>query len=260
MQLPVHIGLGDIQINPHLLFELLAFFLGFRYFVYLRGKQEDLISTENRIRILIGATLGALIGSRLLGAMEHWPAFVSGGGETGWLYYYQHKTIVGGLLGGLFGVEIFKYFLKVRTSSGDLFTFPIILGMMIGRIGCFLSGIEDGTYGIETDFFMGMDLGDGLLRHPTALYEIIFLGSLWLEIRMLEKKVKLDNGSRFKIFMVAYLLFRLLIENLKPGFRFDWGLTSIQIACVLGLLYYVKVWTRPGRLMEMNTDTRRTQS
>ena len=246
MQLPIHIGFGEMQMNPHLLFELLAFFLGFRYFIYLRSRQEDLISTEDRVWILIGAALGALIGSRLLGAMEHWPAFVSGGGEVGWLYYYQHKTIVGGLLGGLLVVEWTKYFLKVRTSSGDLFTFPIVLGMMIGRIGCFLSGIEDGTYGVETDFIMGMDLGDGLMRHPTALYEIIFLGSLWLSIRILENKITLSNGSRFKIFMVAYLLFRLLIENLKPGFRFEWGLTSIQMACVLGLIYYIKVWTRSG--------------
>ena len=90
---------------------------------------------------------------------------------------------MGGLFGGLIGVEISKKIIKERHSSGDLFTFPIIIGIIIGRIGCFLSGTKEFTYGRETNFITGMDLGDGLYRHPISLYEIIFLILLFIFLK-----------------------------------------------------------------------------
>ena len=48
-------------------------------------------------------------------------------------------------------------FIGEKNSSGDLFTLPIILGIFIGRIGCFLTGINEFTYGKETNSFLGMN-------------------------------------------------------------------------------------------------------
>ena len=59
-------------------------------------------------------------------------------------YLLAGKTMVGGLLGGTIAVE----FVKRRT--GDLFAIPMAVGVAIGRIGCFLSGIQDDTYGIPS--------------------------------------------------------------------------------------------------------------
>jgi len=39
----------------------------------------------------------------------------------------------------------------------------------------FLVGVKEFTYGNGTNFIFAMDLGDGLLRHPTSLYELVFL-------------------------------------------------------------------------------------
>ncbi|MEM6264318.1 MAG: prolipoprotein diacylglyceryl transferase family protein [Bacteroidota bacterium] len=242
MEFPVYIGWGDWQVHPHVLFELMAFFVGFRYFLFLRKKQEDPISTPNRVIILLAAALGALIGSRVLGVMENWPLFLEGGGEQGWLYFITQKTILGGLLGGLWSVEIAKYFLKEQTSSGDLFVYPLILGMFIGRIGCFLSGLEDGTHGIPTTLPWGMDLGDGISRHPAALYEMIFLLLLWICLRLWDKTGPRANGRRFQLFMIAYLAFRLGVDFLKPVYTFSFGLQSIQVACLAGLVYYGWAW------------------
>ena len=242
MDLPFYIEIGAFRLHPHLIFEVLAFFIGFRYFLYLRKGRTDPIKAPDRVWIIIGATAGALLGSRLLGALENPELFLQGGGEAGLLYYYQQKTIVGGLLGGLIGVEVTKKLLGVGVSSGDLFTFPLILGILIGRIGCFLSGVEDGTHGLPSAVPWAMDLGDGLLRHPAPLYEILFLVMLWLGLYLIEQTYILADGVRFKLFMVSYLLFRLGVDALKPGFRFDVGLTTIQIACVLGLIYYYQVF------------------
>ena len=248
LSLPFYIEIGAVRVHPHLVFEVLAFFIGFRYFLRLRKQQADPILAPDRVWIIVGATAGALLGSRLLGALENPTLFFQGGGEVGLLYYYQQKTIVGALLGGLICVELTKKWRGVRVSSGDLFTFPLILGILIGRIGCFLAGVEDGTHGLPSGVPWAMDLGDGVLRHPAPLYEILFLALLWLGLYLTEQSYILADGVRFKLFMAGYLLFRLGVDTLKPGFRFDIGLTTIQVACILGLIYYYKVFVYPKRL------------
>ena len=154
------------------------------------------------------------------------------------LYLYSNKTIVGGLLGALLVVEMTKKIIHEKTSSGDLFTYPLILAMMIGRIGCFSSGLTEETYGVATHSFLGIDLGDGLYRHPVTLYEIGFLGLLWVLLVAIEKKVRLVNGYRFQFFMIAYLAFRFLLDFIKPHYTYFMGLGTIQLYCVAGLLYY----------------------
>ena len=247
MEFPVIFEFGFFKLQAHLLFEVLAFFIGFRYFLWLRRKQEDVVGSYDRIWIIVGAAAGALIGSRLLGGLEQPEIFFSG--ETSLLYYYENKTIVGGLLGGLIGVETIKKFIGVKSSSGDLFTFPLILAIMLGRIGCFLAGTTDGTHGLETTLPWGMDLGDGLIRHPAALYEIGFLLLLWIVLRALRKRFTLANGALFKLFMMAYLGYRFGVEFIKPGWHFSFGLTSIQLACALGLTYYLAIVRHPRRLL-----------
>jgi len=148
------------------------------------------------------------------------------------------KTIVGGLIGGLIAVEATKRRLGILTRTGDLFAIPLCVGMAIGRIGCFLSGLSDDTYGIATDVPWGIDFGDGISRHPVQWYESAWLSLLAIWLVWLARKPHRE-GDLFKGFMLGYFGFRLAIDFLKPGIRFG-GLTSIQWACVIMLLYYCR--------------------
>ncbi|RRQ50086.1 diacylglyceryl transferase [Maribacter algicola] len=235
MTIPFEPVVFGIKLNIHLILEYVAFFVGFRYYLFLRKNSTDTISSNNRLSIIIGAVFGALFFSRLIAFLEspmlHW--------EQGWLAILNNKTIMGGLFGGLLGVEFAKKIIGEQQSSGNLFTLPIILGIIIGRTGCFLVGMKEFTYGKTTHFFLGMDLGDGLDRHPIALYEILFLILLFAGIKKLKHSpVSLENGSLFKVFMVSYFGFRFLVEFLKPNSFYILGLSSIQILCLLCLLYY----------------------
>ncbi len=238
MQFPVEIHIGSVSIPLHTIAETLGIFIGFRYYIYLKRKNGDLINSPNRLWILIGAMLGAVLGSRLLGGVENPKALMQSGNFL--VYFYQNKTVVGGFLGGLWGVELTKKIIHEQQSSGDLFTYPMILALIIGRIGCFSMGVHEATYGSQTSLPWGMNLGDGLNRHPVCLYEIIFLIILWVTILQIEKKYVLTNGSRFKLFMIAYLSFRFLLDFIKPHYTFSFGLSTIQITCLAGLLYYYR--------------------
>lgn len=235
MQIPFEPQLFGYNINIHLVLEYLAFFVAFRYYVVLRRKSIDSISSNNRLSIILGAALGALIGSRVVGILEN-PVFELS--QQNLIQLLNTKTIMGGLFGGLLGVELAKKYIGETQSSGDLFVFPIILGIFIGRIGCFLSGINEFTYGKETSFFTGIDLGDGLLRHPTSLYELVFLIMLFFGLKQLQNNSNLKNGDLFKWFMILYFGFRFCIEFLKPNVFFVFGLSTIQILCVVCWVYY----------------------
>jgi prolipoprotein diacylglyceryltransferase len=220
----------------HLIFETLAFVVGYRYFLYLRARQADPIADHRRTWIFIGAAIGALAGSRILGLLEDPQALL--GGKEPWYRLLQYKTMVGGLLGGLAGVELVKLRMGEKRSSGDLFTYPLILGIMIGRVGCFFNGTYEPTFGLPTTAWTGMDLGDGIQRHPVVLYEIAFLGLLWASLVQVERRWQLREGLRFQLFMIAYLGFRFFFEFLKPHHPIATNLSAIQFACLAGWLYY----------------------
>lgn len=241
MHYPVEIILGPAHIPAHLVFEILAYSLGFRVYQWARKRVQDPISTENRWWIFLGAVAGAFFGAHILGVLER-PL-----PQTDHFAYYfmANKTVLGGFLGGLIGVEWTKKIIRVTYSSGDLMAYPILIALMIGRIGCHLAGLTDGTHGLPSTLPWAIDFGDGIPRHPVNLYEIVFLGLLGLFIFVLENggltrsgNPRLANGGRFKLFMICYLCWRFMVEWLKPVWYFSFGLTSIQMAAGAGLVYY----------------------
>src|SRR5262245_60913376 len=146
------------------------------------------------------------------------------------------KTVAGGLIGGLFAVELTKRVAGVKRRTGDLFAIPLCAGLAIGRVGCFLGGLQDDAYGVATGAPWGVDFGDGVARHPAQVYEIIWLGLLALWLWRLSGRWRRE-GDLFKTFMVAYFSFRLVVEFIKPGWPI-FGLTAIQWASVAMLVYY----------------------
>jgi prolipoprotein diacylglyceryltransferase len=202
-------------------------------------------------------------------------------------YLISGKTIVGALAGGLLTVELVKRYIGLHQSTGDLYAIPLALGIAIGRIGCFLTGLSDNTYGTPTNLPWAINFGDGIPRHPTQLYELVFLlflipvlykivrqtnrreseRTMWRQppsaVRSSEARqflqaarettrgpTRLLPGDVFKLFMVSYLSFRLLCDFIKPYPRLFLRLGGIQWVCLLLLLYYypdIVRWLRPTR-------------
>jgi len=119
------------------------------------------------------------------------------------------------------------------------------VGLIIGRVGCFLAGLEDDTYGIPTDLPWGVDLGDGVRRHPTQLYDIGFaLGALFL-LRRHRPQLAGEPGLQFKLMLAGYLLWRFFIDFLRPvPYAFPLGLSGIQVVCAVALALYVPLLVR----------------
>ncbi len=240
MEFPVYIWCGSWKIHPHLFFEGLAYAIAFGLGIF--KKRKDPIAPHDRTSVITGAMVGALLGSKILVVLQHLNLAGENWQDLIWLFF-QGKTVVGALIGGLIGVEITKKMIGVKRSTGDVFVEPLIVGIAIGRIGCFLTGLSDRTYGIATNLPWGVDFGDGISRHPTQIYEIMFLLSLLIFLRIRSHDQR-QEGDLFKFYMIAYLGFRFLIDFIKPDFHLLVGLSAIQIACLLTLLYYRKTIPR----------------
>jgi len=226
------VSLGPISVSLHLVFESLAYAVGFFLYQRDRGRRGDVIGGPDRNSVIVAVILGAAIGSKVLSWFEDPAAVLQGS----WAAILGGKTIVGGLLGGTIAVEWAKTRLGITTRTGDLFVIPMALAMAVGRLGCFFGGLDDRTYGTPTNLPWAVDFGDGTPRHPTQLYEIAFLLLLAAAMQAL-RRARIQNGDLFRLFLFSYCGWRLAIDFLKPETKFA-GLSAIQWASAAALIWY----------------------
>jgi phosphatidylglycerol---prolipoprotein diacylglyceryl transferase len=225
----------DVIINPHPtlhpVFETLGYACGFAWYRWDRSRRGDTIADEQRWIVIAAAAVGGLLGSRFLGLLEQAPRLT-----MTWktIFLPGGKTIVGGLIGGWLAVEVVKRLNGIRTRTGDLLVIPLCIGIAIGRVGCFLAGLADDTYGKPTRLPWGVDFGDGIARHPTQLYEILFLAFLAIALGLYDQRTHLE-GATFRLFLTSYLAWRLAIDFLKPQPLLS-GMSLIQWSCFAGLV------------------------
>ncbi|WP_017297014.1 prolipoprotein diacylglyceryl transferase [Nodosilinea nodulosa] len=240
MTFPVYLGVGVFKLHPHLVFEVVAY--GVAMALLRRNVKSDSIPLSQRSSVVVGGLVGALLGAKILVLLQHIDLLAAD--WRSWLLLgMQGKTVVGALLGGLVGVEVTKKRLGLRQSTGDAFVFPLLVGTAIGRVGCFLTGLSDRTYGTVTALPWGVDFGDGLSRHPTQLYEVGFLVLLGI-LLVWHSRMDRPSGERFQLYLVGYLGFRFVVDFLKPDFHPLMGLSFIQLACLLGVAYGLRQLTR----------------
>jgi phosphatidylglycerol---prolipoprotein diacylglyceryl transferase len=223
----------------HLAFEWLAMSIGFQ--LYRRERKRDggaSVLHPGSYAIALGCLLGAALGNKLVFWVEFPHLLATQGYDfSAWM---SGQSIVGGLLGGLLGVEIAKKLNGVTVSTGDSFLLPLIAGMAIGRVGCFLAGLHDGTYGNPTALPWAVDFGDGIGRHPTQLYDMVFVLMFGALALLARRRWHTKPGLAFKIYLSGYLIWRILVDAIKPvPFDYGGGLSGIQVVCLLALLCYL---------------------
>lgn len=221
----------------HFIFEWLAILSGVQVYRAIKRRKGQAKITEGKsFFVLLGCIFGAGLGNKLVFALEVpflWQT-------QGWQTLAQGQSIVGGLLGGLCGVEIAKKWCKIDYSTGDDFVLPLIVGTIVGRIGCFLAGLHDSTYGLPTSLIWGIDFGDGIARHPTQLYDMLIVSSLGFLLWRNRARLTQISGLSFKLYLSGYLLWRLFIDSFKPiPYAYWLDLSGIQWICAVALFAYL---------------------
>lgn len=258
MQFPVYVHLFGLTLHPHMVMEATAYLTGLAMHMGIKAHQRGLADAQRVERSLwqiAGAVVGALVGAKLLNWIENWHLLTgqSAALPPGLERWIGGKTIVGGLIGAWIGVEIAKRATGVRQHTGDLWVYPLVISIAIGRVGCFLTGLSDQTYGNHTSLPWAVDFGDGP-RHPTQLYEIaaLLLIGAGLLIYQRASHIGFATGRLFRWFMIAYCAWRFAVEFIKPTDKPFLGLSAIQIAsaltCLFSLISLFRLKTPPPRI------------
>ncbi len=209
---------------PHLTFDLLSAAVGVGWVVARRGPSSTSVPVKGMA--LIGAWAGARGLGLLVNPEETWSLRMQLGA---WM---QQKTVVGGILGGWLAVELTKWRLGITRSTGDAFVMPLLAAMTVGRLGCFFAGVTDRTHGDVTTVPWAMDLGDGLPRHPLALYEVVVLIGIMAVVRW----APLTAGQRWRTFVIGYMGWRFMSAPIAWPEPVVGGLTTLQIAAASGIV------------------------
>lgn len=154
------------------------------------------------------------------------------------------RSILGAMAGAITAIEIYKYRRGITASTGLIFVASFPVSVLIGRIGCFLSGLADNTHGIATRLPWGHDFGDGIARHPVQLYESALMALfLAYAITAAHRRQPFFMANGFYLMVAAYAGQRFMLEFLKPYASVAGPLNLFQLVCA-GLLAYACIMIR----------------
>ena len=193
---------------------LTALYIG-KYFI---KKDKIDLTTEQLDRYFIYVEIGVILGARigyilfydtntsyyLIHPWQIFNPFVDGEfvGIRGMSY---HGAVIGFIIGS------YLYSTRHKVEFGklmDLIALSIPLAFVFGRIGNFLN---QELIGRETDVPWGI-LVDGVLRHPSQLYEAFLEGIAVFIVVILYKKYKKFSGELALVYAFSYGVFRAIAE------------------------------------------------
>jgi prolipoprotein diacylglyceryltransferase len=241
----------------HLLFEGLGYLSSF--LIYQCVKSADVLTSEQRKQLKWWTLGGAVLGAKLIPVLENM--------DSSFLYaaLISGKSLAGGLLGGVLGTEIGKWRAKITLLTGDVLVWPLLIGTIVGRLGCSSCAVIDGmlgttipanvlktfpvlnTFAVDTNndvasvFWVNLlKLNRGVVWNIASL-EIMGLLSIMAFLLILTHTHKLYRGQQFYSFCFGYFLLRFGLEIIKYG---SMALTVVQYVSLIGLLICLLQWQR----------------
>ena len=228
---PVLFSVNGWAVPSYSFFMMLAVAVGL--LLFWRETRRQQAASERTFYVLLGALFGGVLGAKVPMIVLYWREMLAELPRLTLLI--SSRSIVGGLVGGAIGVWLVKRRLGITGRRGNLFVPGIAAGVAIGRLGCFLRGCCSGK---PTGLPWGVDFGDGIARHPTQLYEALFMVVVLAVGLVAVRRFPEPAGMVFKVFMIAYFAFRFLIEFIRDEKVVWQGFTLFQLVSIAMVLFY----------------------
>lgn len=225
---PILFTVGPYVVTSYAFFVLLglAAAIGL-YFFNTRGKRIG----NNGLIVAASALVGGIIGAKLPIWVANLPRIIA---HPSALSVLSGRTIVGGIIGGALAVYVVKRRLGIEQKLGNYLVPSLCAGIFLGRLGCFFTGC---CYGTATNLPWAVDFGDHIARHPTQLYEALFVLVLLVVAQV--SLERFEPGRLFRLFVIVYFTWRFAIEFVRVNPASAFGLTYYQIAAAAVVVLYV---------------------
>jgi phosphatidylglycerol:prolipoprotein diacylglycerol transferase len=239
-----------------LLFSVLALAVGARLVM-----TNAALSSESGVRGLAGVLAGLFLGAKFGYLLQYPGVFLADG--AGWFLPFSGHSLPGAVIGGWIGLRL------VAGSGERAFADALIPGaiaiLFIYQLGATFWSLTEPGFGAPA-LVWGIDFGDGVKRHPVALYgALILLPLLWCA-RWLSSW-KLADGIAASVLGCTWFGASMLLGFLQPPFGavllleqihprpalYPPGLSGEQWLCLLGVLVLaVRVWRAQRAALSRN--------
>jgi len=190
------------------------------------------LTRDQVLDFALAVLVGGIIGARVVAVYEEWPSY---SGDLAELINIRQGGLswLGGVLGGFIAFLIYVGRSQIpRGVLLDMATPGLVLGHVLGRLGCFLNGCCHGcatSVGWAVTFPDAPELGF-VARHPTQVYEAVGEFLVLLVLLALQRVFPLGRGAIFYAYVSIYAVERFFIEYLRMEPILAGGLTLAQYA------------------------------
>ena len=205
------------------------------------------------IGVILGARLGYIIfydtntSYYLTNPLQIFNPFSQDGTFTGISGMSYHGALAGFIIASILWCRKYKVSFWYMV---DIAALAVPLGYIFGRIGNF---VNQELVGRATDVSWGI-LVDGVLRHPSALYEAFLEGFVVFIILFFIRKKKQFDGQLGLLYVILYSIMRIIAEIFRQpdaqlGFLLgtNWltmGMIISFIFTIICTIVYVAVYKR----------------
>ena len=245
---PIAISIGPLAIRWYALAYIAGLLLGWKYCVWLSGREprpfEPLIMDD----LLVWATFGVVLGGRLGYVLFYKPEFYLANPTEIVMVWRGGMSFHGGLIGVTLAIILFARKLNVdKWYVADNVSCAVPIGLLLGRLANFINGELYGRTAPDVSWAMAFPSGGPIPRHPSQLYEAFLEGAVLLVLLNLlwrQDAVRQRPGVITGCFCVGYAIARIIVELFREPDRhlglLTFGMTMGQI--LSGALLVFGAW------------------
>lgn len=243
----IFIQLGPLSIYWYGVIIALGAALG----LYLATREADRLGLKKDliVDLIIFAVPVAILSARIYYVIFEWDRYAGGPWWKVFAIWEGGIAIHGALIGSVITAIIYTRIQKVSFwQVADILAPGLILGQAIGRWGNFMNQeahggpIAESTYNsfhqYLPDFIMNNMCIDGVMYHPTFLYESVW-NILVLVLLLVLRRFNPLRGEVFLSYVAAYSIGRYFIEGLRTDSLYAFG--DIRMAQLISLVLIIGV-------------------
>lgn len=195
--------------------------------LYLATREADRLGLKKDLIIdfIMFAAFFAVLFARIYYVVFEWEQYANGPWWSVFAVWEGGIAIHGAILGGVLTAIVYARVKKISFwQLADIVAPSLILGQAIGRWGNFMNQeahggpISEATYNnfhqYLPDFIMNQMCIDGVMYHPTFLYESVWNLLVFIFLIVLRKYNPL-RGEIFLSYLITYSIGRFFIEGMR---------------------------------------------